>query len=308
MELARVLRQLSKRPRLLALGALIAAFAAIFSVYHFEGGKLKTRSLQYSAASTQVLVDSSSSVLGSVSQASEPLNVRAQVYANFMTSPAFLEIVAKQVGLSGAQLYAAGPVKASEARVEQEPTALKRNLEITGETKPYRLGFEAQSELPTITISSQAPTTSQAVALANAAAVGLQQYVASVQSADGTPSHSDVVIRQLGPASGAVVNGGIGKTLMVLVFVAVFLLWCVLMLVGGRFRLAWRESALEGGASQDGRDHDRSETAAHDADLWEAAGQAPRGEHAYQPASALFDVLPEPKDDRPAAVAARSAR
>jgi hypothetical protein len=307
MELARVLRQLSRRPRLLALGALIAAFAATFSVYHFEGGKLKSRSLQYAGASTQVLVDSSSSVLGSVSQPSEPLNVRAQVYANFMTSPAFLEIVAKQVGLSGAQLYAAGPVKASEARVEQEPTALKRNLEITGETKPYRLGFESQQELPTITISTQAPTTAQAVALANAAAVGLQQYVASVQSADGTPSHSDVVIRQLGPASGAVVDGGIGKTLMVLVFVAVLLLWCVLMLVGGRFRLAWRESAFESVAPRSG-DHDREQSAARDKDLWEAAGQAPHGEPAYEDARALFDVLPERKDDRPAAVAARGAR
>jgi len=290
MELARVLRQLMRHPRLLGMGALIAVFAAILSVYHFEGGKLKSRSLQYSAASTQVLVDSSSSVLGSVSQASEPLNVRAQVYANFMTSPAFLEIVAKQVGLSGDQLYAAGPVKASEARVEQEPTALKRNLEITGETKPYRLGFEAQSELPTITISSQAPTTSQAVALANAAAVGLQRYVASVQSADGTPAHSDVVIRQLGPASGAVVDGGIGKTLMVLVFVAVFLLWCVLMLVGARFRTAWRESALALSHADKDRAEDRG-----------ARGATPLHDR-------LIDTRPSRGDDRPAPVPARSVR
>jgi capsular polysaccharide biosynthesis protein len=306
MELARVLRQLSKRPRLLALGALIAAFAAIFSVYHLEGGKLKSRSLQYSAASTQVLVDSSSSVLGSVSQASEPLNVRAQVYANLMASPAFLNIVAQQVGLSGSQLYAAGPVKASEARVEQEPTDLKRNVEITGETKPYRLSFESQQELPTITISSQAPSTAQAVALANAAAAGLQRYVASVQSADGTSPHSDVVIRQLGPASGAVVDGGIGKTLAVLVFVAVFLLWCVLLLVAERFRLAWSESALEIITPRGGGDRDRGELAERNEDLWKTAGKAPRGDQAHVLESSRFDLLPERNDDRPAAVAARS--
>jgi hypothetical protein len=51
------------------------------------------------------------------------------------------------------------------------------------------------------------------------------------------------VIRQLGPASGGVVNGGISKSLMVIVFLAVFLLWCVLVLVGVRLRAAWRATA-----------------------------------------------------------------
>jgi len=311
MELARVLRELSKRPRLLALGAVIAALAAVFSVYHFDGGKLKPKSLQYSSASSQVLVDSNSSVLGNVSQPSEPLAIRAQVYANFMTSPAFLDDVAQQVGLSGSQLYAAGPNKTTEPRVEREPTDLKRNVEITGETKPYRLDFESQQELPTITINTQAPTTAQAVALANAAATGLQHYVASVESAAGLPTNSRVIVRQLGPATGAVVDGGISKTLMVIVFLAVFMLWCVLVLMAGRFREIWREGAATQDLAQaDGGEQDWGGPTVQG----DGAGGAPQGVpsngHVYDPESApLFDSPSKrPQDHRPAAVAARGIR
>jgi hypothetical protein len=229
---------------LLALGVLIAVIAAVLSVYRLDGLALKSRSLQYSSASTQALVDASSSVLGNLSQSSEDLSARAAVYANFMASPAVLDLVGKQVGLSGEQLYAAGPVNANQPRVVQEPTALKRNVEITGETTPYRLNFESQTGLPTINIYSQAPTTPQAIALANAAVVGLQRYVTKLESEDKVPAASKIEIRQLGPANGAVVDSGISKQLAVMVFLAVFLLSCALILVGARFRGVWRESAV----------------------------------------------------------------
>ncbi len=243
MELARILRELSTRPRLLVLGLVVAALAATFSVYRLDGAKLKPRSLQYSAASTEVIVDSRASVIGNIAQPFEPLAQRAQVYANFMASPPLLAAIGQQVGLSGSQLYAAGPVNASAQRVEQEPTDLRRNIEITGETKPYKLNFESFGNVPTITINSQAPTTRQAIALADAAALSLQGYVERVESAGGIPQPARIVIRRLGPASGGVVDGGVSKTLAAIVFVAAFLFWCVLVLLGGRFREAWRESA-----------------------------------------------------------------
>ena len=301
MELARAIRALAKRPWLMAVGVLIAAAAALFSTYTLSGGKLRARSLQYSAASTQVIVDAERSVLGSVTQSFEPLSQRAWVYANFMTSPTFLDDVGQHVGLSGARLYAAGPLTINEPRIEQEPTELKRNVEITGETKPYRLSYEAQTGLPTITINSQAPTTDQAVALANSAAAGLQSYVARSELTDGIPRNSRVVIRQLGPASGAVVDGGISKALAFLVFVGVFLLWCALVLYGGRFRQVWRESAT----SEVELDDEWSEVA----DRRETAGPAPapHGTYALHPESRRFDAIPGSDDDS-AAVAVPAQR
>lgn len=261
MGFALVLRELSRRRLLLAVGVLVAAVAAVLSVYRLDGTKLQSRSLQYSASVTQALVDSSSSALGNLSKSFEPLSERAQVYANFMASPAVLALVGAQMGLSGEQIYAAGPVNANQPRVVQEPTALKRNVEITGETNPYRLNFESTVGLPTINIYSQAPTTAQSNALANAAVVGLQEYVTKLETVNKVPAKARVTIRQLGAANGSVVDGGISKSIMILTFVGVFALWCVLLLGVSRFRHTWRATAelLGPGEVEGYESHDRTE-------------------------------------------------
>ncbi|MCL2769356.1 MAG: hypothetical protein FWD42_04515 [Solirubrobacterales bacterium] len=244
MEFALILRELARRRLLLALGVAVAAIAALFSVYRVEGSKLVARSLQYSSASTEVLVDTPSSMLGNVSQSFEQVSARATIYANFMVSPGVLKVIGEQAGIPGEQIYAAGPIPPNEPRIVLEPTALKRNVQITGETDPYRLDFESQPNLPTIIINSQAPTTTQAVALANAAAAGLRSYVDGVERAEGIPPHRRVRIRQLGSAHGAVVNGGVSKGLATIVFIVVFVVWCLLILAVTRFRRNWRASGV----------------------------------------------------------------
>jgi hypothetical protein len=243
MEFALVLRELARRRRVLAVGVLIAAIAAVLSVYRLDGFALKPRALQYSSASTHVFVDTHSSVLGDVGQSFEPLQSRATVYANFMASPTFLNMVGQRVGLAGDQIYAAGPVDPLVPRVIEEPTAVERNVEITGETTPYRLNFNSDPNLPTIGIYAQAPSTKMSVALASAAVASLEQYVRSVESSDHIAQQSQIVIRQLGQPTGGVVDGGISKAIAGLVFFAVFLLWCVLTLMFVRFRETWRASA-----------------------------------------------------------------
>jgi hypothetical protein len=242
MEFALVLRELARRRIALAIGVFVAVIAAVLSVYRLDGVSLKPRALLYSSASTRVFVDTSSSVLGNLSQSFEPLQSRATVYANFMASPTVLSLIGQRVGLSGSQIYAAGPVDPQVPRIVQEPTAVQRNVQITGETTPYRLNFNSDPNLPTIGIYAQAPTTKLAIALADASVASLEQYVGSLENADHISQQSRIVIRQLGEANGGVVDGGISKALAVMVFLAVFVLWCVLMLVGTRFRESWRAS------------------------------------------------------------------
>jgi hypothetical protein len=304
MEFALILRELSRRWLLLVVGVLVAAVAATFSVYRLDNSKLVARSLQYSSASTEVLVDTPSSVLGNVTQSFEQLSARATVYANFMVSPGVLKVIGEHAGIPGEQIYAAGPIPPNEPRIVLEPTALKRNVEITGETDPYRLDFESQPGLPTIIINSQAPTTKQAVALANAAATGLHGYVTSVESAESIPPHKRVRIRQLGSAHGAVVNGGVSKALAAIVFVVVFLLWCVLMLAATRFRKNWRASAV----LQEAWDHEAKRS---DSD----GGPHDGGPHGGPPAEGEdfasempLATTPHRLDDRAVVIPTRSAR
>lgn len=243
MEFALILRELSRRRAALGVGVVVALIAAILSVYRLTSTGLEARSLQYSSASTQVFVDTPSSVLGDLQPSFEPLQARATVYANFMASPTFLALVGEKSGIPGSQIYAAGPVDPSVPRVVEEPTAVQRNVEITGESTPYRLNFNDDPNLPTIGIYAQAPNTRQAMALANASAAALGQYVATLAKTGNTPPAQRVVIRQLGSASGGVVDGGISKSIALLTFVVVFFLWCVLVLIGGRFVQSWRATA-----------------------------------------------------------------
>jgi hypothetical protein len=243
MELALILRELFGHRRMLVVGVLVALAVAVLSVYRLDGLKLKPRSLKYSSAATTVFIDTPSSVLGNLSQNFEPLQARATAYANFMASPTVLDLIGQRSRIPGDQLYAAGPVDPSVPRTVQEPTAVQRNVQITGETSPYRLNFNSDPNLPTIGIYAQAPTTQQAITLADAAAASLAQYVANIQNINHTPPLSRVVIRQLGSANGGVVDGGISKAVATIAFIGVFLFWCVLILVGGRFRETWRASA-----------------------------------------------------------------
>lgn len=243
MEFALILRELFRHRIAMAVGVVVALLAAVLSVYHLDGLSLKPRDLRYSSATTSVFIDTPSSVLGNVNNALEPLQQRASAYANFMASPAFLDLVGQRAGIPGDQIYAAGPLDPSMPRTVQEPTAVERNVEITGETDPYRLNFNNDPNLPTIGIFAQAPTTKQSVALADAAAASLAAYVAGLENTNQVPASDRVVVRQLGQPVGGVVDGGISKSLATLAFVGVFVLWCVLILLVTRFRVLWRASA-----------------------------------------------------------------
>ena len=235
MELALAIRRLLRHRLLLAIGVALAIGAALLA--------LKPKTLHHSTATTQVLVDAPSSALADIQQSVVPLQTLATTLANFAPSPAVLNLIGQYAGLQGNQLYAEGPLVQNVPRTIQEPTALQRNVQIAGETTPYRLEFNADPNLPEIGIYAQAPTTAQAVKLANAAVAGLTEYVNSLATTAKVRDSRRVVIRQLGQATGSVDSPSASKTLAVLAFIGVFVLWCVLILVGERFVGAWRESS-----------------------------------------------------------------
>ena len=242
MELALVIREIWSRKRIVAIGLIIAPLLALMSVAQVNGTSIKPKGLQFSEATTQLFIDTPKTALGNVGQDVTQLQTRATVLANFMASPTIVDLIGKQVGLSGDQLYAAGPVNVNQARAVIEPTELKRNVQVTGETIPYRLEFLNDPTLPTITVNTQAPTTTMAVALANASAQALERYVMGLETVGSTPHGERVVVRQLGVPNGGVVDAGISKKLFLVVFVLVFALWCAVVLVAGRFRANWKAS------------------------------------------------------------------
>jgi hypothetical protein len=245
MELALIFRELWGRKRLLLLGVVVSAFGATLAVYRVNGlfpPKLQPRSLEYSAASTVAFLDAQQSFVGDLSQQIGPLVNRATILANLMAGPGAVSLIGQFSGIPQDRIYVAGPVDPDQQRVVQEPTAAKRNVQVTGETRPYRVEFLADRNLPTIEIYTQAPGIGQAVRLADAAVHALSVYVQTLQQQQRFQPNTHVVIRKVGTPSAGIVNGGIKKKLAGLVFFLIFPVWCVLVLIGVRARSNWRSS------------------------------------------------------------------
>jgi len=112
--------------------------------------------------------------------------------------------------------------------------------------------------LPTVTIDAQAPNAADAVKLANAGAAGFKAYVRAVQNRQGIPLKHRVTIRQLGHAEGGTVAPGVNAKLAVVITLAAFVVWCLLVLLTVSVARSWRELDA---AEAHGDDQAQSESA-----------------------------------------------
>jgi hypothetical protein len=262
MELARTLKTLWFRRRLVALGAVIAMFAALLSVYSVGlfPPSLTSRTNVFATASTQLLVDAPNSAFADLENDLTPLETRASVFARFLASPAATELIARDAGVPADSIEAQGPYDINLPTIQQEPTSGQRSSQIIGEGALYRLRFENNPVLPIVSVFAQAPTKDEAIALAEAAPTALSSYIARLQARQNTPLNRRVVIRELGKADGGVVNQGASLQIAMLVFFVVFGAWCMLLIPAQTLARGWREAEVyEGGLRDFARkgDHER---------------------------------------------------
>ena len=71
-------------------------------------------------------------------------------------------------------------------------------------------------------------------------------YIEEIQNQQDTPPRSRVEIRRLGEATGGVVNKGADLQIAVLVFLAVMIGWCMLLIPAQTIAKGWREAGNEG--------------------------------------------------------------
>jgi hypothetical protein len=247
MELARTLKTLWHRRRLVVLGAIIAAFAAFLSVYQvgIAPPSLSTRTNVFATASTQILVDTPDSAFADLGNDLEPLDTRASVFARFLASPTAVALIAREAKLPATGIEAQGPYDMNLPLFQQEPTAERRSSQIVGEGAVYRMRFENNPDIPIISVFAQAPTEAEAMALASAAPTALRAYVDRIQTVQSTPEESRVVIRRLGRATGGVVNESANVQIGTLVFLAVLIGWCMLLIPAQTIARGWRELEAE---------------------------------------------------------------
>jgi hypothetical protein len=242
MELARTLNTLWIRRRLVALGALIAALAAALSVYSVGllPPSLESRTNVFATASTELLVDTPDSAFADLANDITPLSTRAGVFARFLATPAAVELIAADIDVPTESITAEGPYDVNLPTIQQEPTAGQRSSQILGEGALYRLRFENNPVLPIVAVFAQAPTESEALALANAVPRALRTYIREIQAEQETPAGRKIVIRRLGSARGGVVNEGANVQIAGLVFLILFGGWCMLLIPAQTLARGWR--------------------------------------------------------------------
>jgi len=239
MDLIRILNELWSR-RLWVLGAVaIAGLIGLSTAYKLPS--LEKRAEVVGAASSQVLIDSATSAIGDVERDPGPLANRAVVLAQYMSSAEARTEIAKRMELSPTQIAADGPFSSLTNRSTYQATpAGPRANQLTEENAVYRLVFDAQLELPIVSIYTQAPDATSAVGLAAAATDVLKGYVKELD--EGIPPERRITVSSLGAPEGGTVSNGANPALALLSFLGVLIVLCTLIVLGSGLARQWQEA------------------------------------------------------------------
>lgn len=227
MELGRHLRELSRLRFGVAACVLLATFAALSVSYKvsFVPPGIESRSLTMAAASTEVLVDTPTSVVLDLRQDTndvEGLTNRSVLIGNVMASAPVLEYIGRRAGVAAGVIKATTPRTPNAPRPFETPDTKKKAADLLASTEQYRLNIEANPTVPVLKIYAQAPSARAAGELANAAVDGLRDYLTQVAHEQGIPVDKQVRVQQFGRARGTVINSGVGVQATVLAFVFFF--------------------------------------------------------------------------------------
>jgi hypothetical protein len=227
MELGRHLRELSRLRFGVAICVLIATFAALSVSYKISllPPHVHQRSLEMAAASTEVLVDTPTSVVLDLRQDTSDvgsLTNRAVLIGNVMASAPVRAYIGHRAGVPGEDIRATTPRTPNAPRPFETPENKKKAADLLASTDQYRLNIEANPTVPVLKIYAQAPSALAAGELANASVDGLRDYLAQVARSQRIPPSKRVRIEQFGRARGTVVNGGVSLQATTIAFVFFF--------------------------------------------------------------------------------------
>jgi hypothetical protein len=255
MELQGLLKELSRMRLLVVMVLALGVLAAVATAYKIPS--FEKRSLKVGAATSQILVDSERSTLvaGAGPDQISALGTRARVYAQYLSSRDAVAKISRQTGIPSSLIMARGPFSQGTgiSNYDQQP-AESRAKDLVDESRRYRLVFEAQEDVPIITVYATGPDAPQALKLAGSSFTVLNRYIAALKrqakaaaaptaptsngSGEAVPAlgATDVVVRELGAPEGGDVGGKADIILMLLAFLAVVGVSCLVIALLSRLR------------------------------------------------------------------------
>jgi hypothetical protein len=236
MELVEILKALWSRRIIVAVAAVVA-FALALTVLYQPGLPPQSRAQTSGAGSTEILIDAPQSTLGDLRRDITPLIARGGIFSRFLATDDAAKEIARESGVPARELTVSGPKLSIDGVPDQG--AAKRAADARG-TDPYLVQVQQGDELPVLSIFTSAPTARGARRLADATATALSNAVTSVQDETAVPEKRRLTIRQLGSARAGEVTDKPSPAFAVVVFLALFGLFCLAILGWPRLVLAWR--------------------------------------------------------------------
>lgn len=224
--------------------ALVTAVCSVARIY-IDPPRIEPRAYKVATASTQVVVDTPRSALVDIRQDTygiDSLTNRAVLLGNVMASPGVRESIARLTGVPADTIRVIPPLTPKQPRVLAEAGNKRRTSDILKLNDQYRLSIQSNPTVPLLHIYAQTPTADSAVRLANAAVEAMQSHLAGLER--NTPASERVRLMQLGPARGAVINGGVNWQVAFLAFILTFALSCATVIFLHRVFEGWRRAAL----------------------------------------------------------------
>jgi hypothetical protein len=182
MDTVTMLRELGRRRFLVAGVAVVAVLAGILVLYQVSfPPKLTSRKYDVGVATASILVDTPHSQVADVApKGSDTLGVRANLLASLMVDGAIKNEIAQAAGVNPSSLFgAAKSVTDQPSAQPKSPTEPQLTTQVVTQNDG--------SDLPIIVVQAQARTAAAAAKLANAAVVGLRNYLGSTAAAQRIP-------------------------------------------------------------------------------------------------------------------------
>jgi hypothetical protein len=252
MDTVAILRSLRSKPRLVGGAALLAVLVGFLLTYK-PSLPPEPRRHTVGVAAARVLLDTpKSQVVEITPRGSETLPSRASLLANIMVEGRVKASIARQADLQPKQLLAT-------TDSAMEPVSVPAGAANNPNAHLLTTGVVINQDgvqLPIIKIEARAPTVTGAVKLADAAVMGLRDYLESKAAAEQLSFARRLSVGALGGAQGSEEVRGPGPLIGLIVVIFVFLTGCGAILLGSALRRGWNQAgvgpALQGEAAPDG--------------------------------------------------------
>jgi len=242
LELVKIMRELSRRRKLVALVlgvSLLVGFLLAFK----PGVPPQSRQYQVSLASSDILIDTSDSQVVAVGGRGPDLPTlasRANLIGNLMTSGPLKDAIAKRAGVPSDLLIVVPPANANTPGVPPVPVKTPASRGIP-DVDATILSLSTDETLPILHVVAQAPSAETARRLSSGTIIELRRYLGSVAASQNIPAADQLVVRRFGAPLAETATRGLPRRFALAATIILILLGCGAIVGGSWFVRSWRQ-------------------------------------------------------------------